>query len=132
MGQGDQSIGQQLDCPLFATGRRLALGDRCQDRFDLLIDFWKSASPRLLVQGEAKATIHKFMPCSQYGWDAGLKSSGNLQIGLPGICEQQNVCPFDFSGTRSSLLGQFDQLCPFFVCQIDNVAFGHMPLLYWI
>lgn len=130
MGQGDQSIGQQLDRPAFATGRRLALGDRCQDRFDPFINFRVSASPRALVQGEIKATIHKFVPGSQYGWDTGLKCCGNLQVGLLGACKQQNVRPLDFPGTWSSLFGQLDQLYPFFVCQINNVAFGHLPLLF--
>jgi len=59
VGQGYQAVGQQLHSPPLAAFRWFALGDRCQDRFDLVIDFWKTAGSRALIQRKVKATYYK-------------------------------------------------------------------------
>lgn len=59
MGQGYQTIGQQLHSPTFATFGRLALGNRRQDRFNLVINFWKTACPGALVQGQVRPSVYE-------------------------------------------------------------------------
>lgn len=59
MGQGHQTVGQQLQGPAFATARRFALGQGCQDGFNLIINFGKAAGARPFAQGKSKSSVDK-------------------------------------------------------------------------
>jgi len=88
MGQGYQAIGYQLHGPTFTTFRWLALGNCRQDRFNLVIDFWKTACPRTLVQRQVRTAVHKFLAGPQYCWDACLEGHRNFAICLSSIRQQ--------------------------------------------
>ena len=85
MGQGYQAIGYQLHGPTFSTFGWLALGNSRQDRFNLVIDFRKSACPRALIQRQIRTAIHKFLAGPQNSWDTRLESFCDFSINLSSI-----------------------------------------------
>jgi hypothetical protein len=88
MGQGDQTIGQQLDRPALAPFWRLALGQGRQDGFNFFVDLRQTPGPRALVQRSIKTAQHEIASRPLDRRDAGLEGRRYVRIGLVGMGQQ--------------------------------------------